>query len=216
MGPERWNATFYEADARFWPIAPAARRFAAHDDFPLPAELSLPGLDFVAAPKPRRTRQRPRPAADGYDERILRGEVPTRPRSWHDFLNALVWATFPESKRAVHALQADALRRARTLSGELRGHGLPNARARDHDALALLDEGGVLVLATGAEEVAIGFGHALYEGLVRGGPPATASCLRFTLPALPAREALTALADRLLAERLREPLTPAALSRVPF
>jgi len=210
---DAWNGGFFEADPRFWPIAPAARRFALHADFPTPAELSLPGVTFVPTVKPRRTRRRaPAPTTERYDERILRGEVPTRPRSWHDFLNALIWATFPESKLALHRLQAAALRRALASGTGV----LPNARAREHDALALLDEGGVLVLDAGGRTLPLGFGHALYEGLVRGGPAATASCLRFTVPDLPDRAVATAVADRLLAARLAEPFGPDQLSRLAF
>jgi hypothetical protein len=209
--PERWNGRFFEADQRFWPLVPAARRFADHADFPAADELRAPGVSFVSAGKPRRVRRRPPPEAE-YDARIVRGEVPTRPRSWHDFLNALVWATFPASKRAIHALQAAALSRARTPGDRT----LPNARARDHDALALLDEGGVIVLAAPGSSVALGFGHALYENLVRGGPKVTASALTFALPQLPEESGATAAADELLAARLREPFEPEALSRREF
>jgi hypothetical protein len=208
-----WNGRFFETDSRFWPIARAAVRFAAHTDFPAPEELSLPNVKFVSAIKPRRVRRRARAPSDGYDQRILRGEVPTRPCSWHDFLNALVWATFPTSKRALHMLQAAAVERARA-----GGPGaLPNGRARDHDALALLDEGGVVVLtAADGETLSLGFGHALYESLVRGLPAPTAGCLTFSVGALPDLAQATALADRLLAARLAEPLLPEDLSRVAF
>jgi len=206
-----WNARFFEQDPRFWPIAPAARAFAEHTDFPAPEELVAPGVSFVSARKPRRAR-RPTAPDIAYDARILRGEVPTRPGSWHDFLNALVWATFPASKRAVHALQAALLERAR-----LPGSGaLPNARARAHDALALLDEGGVLVLTAQAETLTLGFGHALYEALVRGGPAVTASALCFEVSRLPAPAEAAAVADALLAARLQKPLFPADLSRRQF
>lgn len=206
-----WNARFFEQDARFWPIAPAARAFAEHSDFPAPEELVAPGVSFVSARKPRRAR-RQLPPDTAYDTRILRGEVPTRPRSWHDFLNALVWATFPASKRAVHTLQAALLERAR-----LPGSGaLPNARARAHDALALLDEGGVLVLACEGQTLTLGFGHALYEALVRGGPSVTASALRFELVRLPTAAEAAAVADTLLAARLQKPLFPADLARREF
>lgn len=206
---DAFDGRFFEADARFWPIAPAARRFAEHTDFPDPAELCAPGVTFVAAHKPRRRRQGAR--GEGYDERVVRGEVPTRPRSWHDFLNALVWATFPQSKHRLHALQAAALRRAAAGARTL-----PNARTRAQDALALLDEGGVLELTAEGESLLLGFGHALYEGLVRAGPPATASCLSFELPRLPPRETACLVADRLLAARLDAPLPPEVLSRRAF
>ena len=206
-----WNGRFFETDARFWPIAPAARAFADYIDFPAPEELTAPGVSFVTARKPRRSRRRT-PLAAAYDARILRGEVPTRPGSWHDFLNALVWATFPASKRAVHARQAALLERAR-IPGSLT---LPNARARPHDALALLDEGGVIALTCETETLTLGFGHALYESLVQGGPPVTASALSFGLARLPAVFEAVAVADALLAARLEQPLTPEDLSRREF
>ena len=93
---------------------------------------------------------------------------------------------------------------------------LPNARTREQDALALLDEGGVLVLGAGGASLTLGFGHALYEGLVRGGPDATAGCLALDVSSLPAHADATAVADRLLAERLSRPFGPEALSRRPF
>jgi hypothetical protein len=93
---------------------------------------------------------------------------------------------------------------------------LPNARTREQDALALLDEGGVIVLSDGRASTALGFGHALYEGLVRGGPAATASCLCFEVRTLPERGAAAGVADRLLAERLSQPFGPEALSRRSF
>src|SRR4051812_41577366 len=70
-----WNARFFEQDARFWPIAPAARAFAEHADFPAPEELVAPGVRFVSARKPRRARRQSAPDV-AYDARILRGEVP--------------------------------------------------------------------------------------------------------------------------------------------
>lgn len=214
MPGDAWNARFFEADPRFWPIAPAARRFAEHRDWPLPEELSAPGIRFITAPKPRRRRgPRTDSRPPGYDARIVSGEVPTRPRSWHDFLNALVWATFPQSKHAYHARQAAALR-ASVAPGALT---LPNARTRELDALALLDEGGVLVLQKGPTEyLDMAFGHALYENLVVGGPRITASALVFAVAELPPRDAAAALADCLLAARLSESFSPEALSRRAF
>jgi hypothetical protein len=210
-GPEIWNGRFFESDPRFWPIAPAARRFAEHACFPAPEELRAPGVLFVSARKPRRVRRVAATEA-AYDVRIERGEVPTRPGSWHDFLNALVWATFPASKRAIHALQAALVRRALHANP----HALPNARTREHDALALLDEGGVIVLQSEQAELELGFGHALYEGLVRGGPPATASSLTFTVDRLPERTEAPKLADALLSARLATPFAPEALARRQF
>jgi hypothetical protein len=143
-----WEPGFFRRSARFAPIADAAARFADCRDWPAVIDIDRrlaadAGVRFVAADK-----------APGYAARIVEaGEVPTRPGSWHDFLNALVWAAFPRAKRALtarlHALAA------------MRGGG---NRGRDEDLLALWDEGGVAVVA-GAEVV---FGHAVFEHLVRG------------------------------------------------
>ncbi len=207
-----WNGRFFEADPRFWPIAPAARRFAEHPDWPAPEELEAPGVRFVTAHKPRRARRGTSDPTTGYDARVLAGEVPTRPRSWHDFLNALVWVTFPESKRRLPARQAEAIRSAVAPGAR----GLPNARTREQDALALLDEGGVVVLRGRDATLTLGFGHALYEALVTCGPNVTASALSFELEQLPEPSAARGLADRLLAERLCGPLVPETLERRPF
>jgi len=212
MAGPRWDARFFESDPRFWPLAPAARRFAEHRDFPAPEEHSAPGVRFVTTTKPRRTRRRPGERPGTYDARIVAGEVPTRARSWHDFLNALVWATFPRSKHALHARQAAAIR-ALVPEG---ASTLPNARTREQDALALFDEGGIILLESPAGTLPITFGHALYEGLVTGGPPATASALAFPLEVLPTREAAPALADAHLSERLSGPLLPELLLRRAF
>jgi hypothetical protein len=112
-----------------------------------------------------------------YDAQIVNeGVVPTRPGSWHDFLNALVWATFPLSKRALHTRQ----------------HGLvvPGAPKREvaGDALALVDEGGVAVV----QRKKLVFGHAIYESLVSGWRPPVAAAIQL---ACTADEVDSALAD---------------------
>lgn len=101
-----------------------------------------------------------------YDARIVNeGVVPTREGSWHDLMNALVWATFPRAKKALHTRQHGLVRVAQP------GESL--RRPRELDALALLDEGGVAVTKDGARIV---FGHAIYEGYVLGWPaPVTAA-----------------------------------------
>src|SRR5262249_20819200 len=139
--------------------------------------------------KPRGKRRGERSARDLYDGRIVEeGWVPTRPGSWHDFLNMLVWATFPEAKWQLHVRQHRA-QQAR-IDGAVRP--LPNARTREQDALALIDEGGVVLvcrperagdlasaladrrpdaaeaLFAAGDARAVVFGHALYEGLVHG------------------------------------------------
>jgi hypothetical protein len=208
---EAWDPRFFERDARFWPIAAAARRFADRDDWPRPEEYTpTDSVRFVSAIKPRRQRRYGPIDVDGmYDAQILKGIVPTRPRCWHDFLNALVWATFPKAKRALHEKQAALIR------AWIPPHAttLPNARTREHDALAFVDEGGVVLVA----DRTIAFGHALYEGLVFGTPAMIARAIRLDGDLAPLDADLDlASVDAKLAERLREPLVPEDLPRFAF
>jgi hypothetical protein len=163
----QWQPSFFRESPLFWPIAPAAARLEAFAEWPQPEELAClfagepePPVRFAApAPKPRRARA----TADArYDARITQeGVVPTRPRSWHDLLNALVWASFPRAKRALHARQHRMI--AARLGADLR---LPGARTKEQDAVAMLDEGGVAVLRAGGDASVVVFGHAIFEGLV--------------------------------------------------
>jgi len=146
--------------------------------------------------------------------------VPTRPGSWHDLMNALVWATFPRAKRALHERQHRLVVPAAPAESA--------RRPRELDALALLDEGGVVVLASAGaldegderrgereereergergergeraleEAIAAGdatafvFGHAIYEGLVLGRPAPLASVVVGTATAEPPAAAAAA------------------------
>jgi hypothetical protein len=95
-----------------------------------------------------------------YEVRIHEtGEVPTRPDNMHDLLNAMIWAAFPHSKRALTAALA-AIQRARAIGRAT----LPMARSRDHDRLAMIDEGGVIRARDGAWI----FGHAIFEHAYAG------------------------------------------------
>jgi hypothetical protein len=212
---------FFERSERFWPIARAAANFAHLADWPQVSEYGRafdaePPVRFVvAAPRPRRQRRAGRVDPKAlYDARItLERCVPTRPRTWHDFMNALVWATFPRAKRALHERQLRALA-SRIPAGATR---LPGTRSREHDALALLDEGGVVVLeAPEAPPLRIVFGHALYEGLVLGVRAMVARAVIAPVACLPegARERV-GLGDAVLEARLRAPdLAPEALPRI--
>jgi len=107
-------------------------------------------------------------------------------------MNALVWGTFPRSKHALHARQHEAISERLTPGART----LPATRSRELDALALVDEGGIALLARSefyrrllrlrdrgdrgvlaahldshAVQTVI-FGHAIYESLVLGVKPA--------------------------------------------
>jgi hypothetical protein len=187
-----WDPAFYRRSPLFWPIVRAASALEGCRDWP--SLDALTGL-FEGEPPVRfegvtmRTRRtRGAAAHDRYDGRIaLARRVPTRACSWHDLTNALVWATFPRAKYALH------LRQHRTIAGRLGPDlRLPGARTREQDVLAMLDEGGVVLLSPPEEREAVTraaagersdhlaglvadaratvvvFGHAIYEHLATG------------------------------------------------
>jgi hypothetical protein len=184
-----WDAELASRSPLFWPIAGAVRRLAeetARDGstFPQPEAIDAAlgeraGIRFERQRPVSRRRRGPRDPKSMYDARIAReGCVPTRPGSWHDLMNALVWATFPLAKRALHTRQHALVVPA--------APGESARRPRELDALALFDEGGLVVTrepSTGesapteeelAAEIEAGaatafvFGHAIYEGIVLG------------------------------------------------
>lgn len=155
----------------FDPLRPALARVAID---PLPDARALQAAfgDRIAPFRfEPQTHKRGRGALDFdalYEVRIaLHGVIPTRTHV-HDLMNALVWATFPRSKRAL----AERQHRALVAQVGERPTQLPNARTRERDVLAMIDEGGVLSVGS---ELLI-FGHAIYEHLgttdapVRGFP----------------------------------------------
>ena len=74
---------------------------------------------------------------DNYEHRIhTTGQVSTRPHSWHDLFNALVWMRFPLIKTAMNCLHYQAGAKLKCGS---RGH--------TRDALTLFDECGVIVFS---------------------------------------------------------------------
>lgn len=78
-------------------------------------------------------------SADDYERAVTEGSVPTREGSWHDAFNVLAFVAFPRTKRALHHRVLE-LRRARVAAG-----GRAGVRSREEDALALLDEGALVV-----------------------------------------------------------------------
>jgi len=68
---------------------------------------------------------------------FLTGEVQTRENNLHDFFNALVWLTFPQSKAAINARHFRALTDANST--------LQTQRGNVRDMATLFDESGVIV-----------------------------------------------------------------------
>ena len=220
-----------------WPLEAAAARLGTLDDFPAPTALERvfegdAPVRFVTA-VPRGRRRTTIDAASLYDGRItLERTVPTRARCWHDLMNALVWGTFPAAKRALHARQHHAI--AGRLAPGARV--LPPTRTAELDALALVDEGGVLVpaddpaamraaLRAGAGALraaviagradAVVFGHAIFESLVLGVAPAAVAAV--VLPRETTPEESLRRIDAALATVLGDPAhfqAPSELCRV--
>jgi len=243
-----WDPLFFKRSALYWPLRAAAEPFVGFSDWPSIATLDeaiggRAGVHFQAQPPKPRKRKGPVDLGAMYDARIhLEGWVPSRERNWHDFFNALVWATFPASKRVFHARQHSI--HAARLDPNMRV--LPDRRTRELDGLAILDEGGLLLLcaeenaeaierALGArdveaterfvaarEAIALPFGHALYESLLvpRDAPIwAMVALLPCPRPLPDAAEAWVSLADTRLAERIAEPSSfarPETFSSLPL
>jgi hypothetical protein len=234
-----WDAHFMRRSPWFWPLAAAARRFEALTDWPtladydgLYAQLAVsrgaPPLRFGDNVRKQDKRAQGRIVVEElYDARIsLRGQVPTRERDWHDFFNALCFATFPHAKHALHSRQYGALA-ARVPKDATR---LPNARTPEQDALTLFDEGGAVIAATPhaaqllaqteadartaclialeteGEARVMPFGHALFEHLVEGLRCPGGCTQVVTLASRPADDdALLHTVDRALAAALQDP-----------
>ncbi|MGV8991238.1 MAG: DUF3025 domain-containing protein [Thiobacillus sp.] len=76
-------------------------------------------------------------SAREYETHILQtGQIPTRPDTWHDVLNALVWLRFPRFKSALNVAHGEALITETN-----------NQRGRRRDAMTVLDESGVWVIS---------------------------------------------------------------------
>jgi hypothetical protein len=234
-GAPGWDPAFCARSRLYWPLVPVAAAFASYAAWPPvsayeEALATQAGVHFrVQPPKPRRARRRgPVDPSALYDARIADGWVPTRSANWHDFFNALVWATFPASKRVFHE------RQRKTVAARIEPDAkvLPKTRTREQDGLAILDEGSLLLLVTEplveplkaaldardeapihaaitrGEAVAMAFGHALYESLlVSREKPIWAMVVLLPCPSpLPEGAAeRIALADARLSERIDMP-----------
>ncbi len=240
IGRDVWDAATVARHELAWPIRALAARFAAFPEWP-----SIDGLNHTLAdvlagtarfvpcpPRRRHRRSAPVEASDLYDGRIaLDGEVPTRLRSWHDFFNALVWAAWPRAKKRLHERQHEAIA-ARVAVPAWR---LPSTRTPLLDRLAMLDEGGVVLLAepgpaaelaaalARGDEAAVAraraegsadllvFGHALYDHFREGrGHRLFARAEVVSAPSglPPERATRLALADQELARALAEHRAP--------
>ena len=235
---QAWDPHFHERSRLFDVYGTITSQFAGRGEWPGPAEFTAAAeaqrldrapeerrLEFVLTqPKSRRTRQRKVDANELYDGRIVsRGEIPCLPASYHDLFNAIVFAAFPRSKRALHARQ-HAVQKTWVPAGALR---LPSRRTREQDALTIFDEGGSIVVMTESAHQAwrqskepllleldkqvqvLLFGHAIME-LLHELPAAPRASIRscavvLAVAELNAGNALLTQVDQWLAQRLSDP-----------
>ena len=128
----------------FDPVRPALARLAQEPGWPDVRRLNLLTRELGVEPRtasgmPVRFAQ-PRPDDISYELQVhASGEVSTRPRNWHDLLNALAWISFPRTKAALNARHADEIPREGGRRGPLR------------DLLTIFDEGGVIVACADQE-----------------------------------------------------------------
>jgi hypothetical protein len=116
-----------------------AQRFPQHEDLNALTSASLVsgGGAAIRFVPPAPVKQ----AAARYETRIFEtGEVQTRPGSWHDLFNALVWLAFPKIKATLNRHHRDEIAARR---GE-------SQRGTARDVLTLFDEGGVIVACADA------------------------------------------------------------------
>lgn len=236
-----WDPSLCEAagTAR-WPLGEPLAQLGACPTWPSVARigevLAACGVTNVAGTPLRTELQPPKPrrAAPGalrrrdelYDARIDgEGVLPTRARSYHDLFNALVWASFPRTKAAISARQHAIWRR--TLPQTF--HRLPSARTREQDALAMLDEGGLVLVTSPEQEAEVAslvadgaldvleararegtlagviVGHAVYEHFVSASGPVRAATVVLSLRAPLAEPGLVGRVDAALAAQVNDP-----------
>ena len=156
-----------------------------------------------------------------YERHIAeKGEVQTRPENWHDLFNALAWISYPAAKAAINAQHAAIL--------EERGEAEAKRRGPERDALTLFDEGGVAVVSTDPELLALivdfhwkelfwnrraalergmrflAFGHALFEKALEPHLGLVAKTVFLPCDSLPADDALPRSVDRFLAQHFAD------------
>ena len=211
MNPGSWRDAL--AAPMFAALQPSlsrlpAGRFPQHDELNAltgPSLVSGGGKKIRFIPPPSREH-----AAD-YEIRIFEtGEVHTRPDSWHDLFNALVWIAFPKTKAVLN----------RHHRYEIIARKGERQRGTARDVLTLFDEGGIVVAAADARLVALlldfrwkelfwthraevgrsmcfyVFGHAIYEKALAPHKGVTAKALVVDV----APEFLSASTERQLAE----------------
>lgn len=192
MSVNAWRQDFAESPY-FSGLAAHAGHFSRFTDWPGLADLNQRAVEYAASNasgQPLRFgEQTQRCSQRDYEHGIhASGQVPTRPASWHDFFNALIWLAWPRAKAALNSVQNESL----NTPGDQRG---PIS-----DAATLFDESGLVLVAPDAGIAALlrakqwrqafwearpawqaarlyVFGHSLLEKSLQPAPGMTGKCL---------------------------------------
>lgn len=100
-----WDKDFFNRSPIYWPLQPLVRHFEQHEQWPnindyarLFKQKNMPVIPVPQAQQITRYE-------DQYEPRVyLKKELQTRTENWHDFFNALVWLSFPQTKSALNRL----------------------------------------------------------------------------------------------------------------
>jgi hypothetical protein len=147
--PQEWTPQWAARSPMFEPLGGYAAQLAG-GRWPSLAELQalFDAAGVVNERGPAR-RGGPRgPRRGDYESRIhLDGELQVRPANWHDFFNALAWLAFPRAKAALNGRHCREQAKRRAAGAVNRGP--------VQDALTLFDEGGVAVVSSAADLLAL-------------------------------------------------------------
>jgi len=178
MTNDIWNANFLEISPIFETIRPVSVKSTNLNHWP---ELKFFNDQFKERGlkiKPVQQAEKPQSFIDHYEPRIfLKHELQTRTENWHDYFNAMIWLTFPETKSSLNEIHYKAAKQ------RTRG----TNRSAIENAITLFDECGIIIISDKPELLemiqkhewktlffhhrkefekhihCIVFGHAMYE-----------------------------------------------------
>jgi len=133
------SSSHFKPDAPYWQDFFPFLDQLAGPDFPTCSQLNalLPNGLYSKGGHAIRFVNSDQLADDAYEHRIYTtGQVSTRPDSWHDLFNALIWMRYPHIKTAMNKLHYEA-------GAEVKN----GTRGQLRDALTLFDECGVIIFS---------------------------------------------------------------------
>ena len=178
MSSDKWNPHFLEGSRLFNYLKPVADQYSSFSTWPtlkqLQQQFKQHDLDVTPVPQAERHEN----FSDHYEPRIyLKKELQTRAENWHDFFNAMIWLSFPQTKSVLNQLHYHAALKRKPGTN----------RSPIENAITLFDECGIIIISKHAgvldmirkhewkqlfidnrslfehEIQCVVFGHAMYE-----------------------------------------------------